>query len=68
MNFHSIFPFCLDFCILLSGINSITNKIGSGATIITNITVLFSAVCLSGPMRLTGKISSVLCTFYPNRC
>ena len=44
------------------------NKSGFGAATITNNKVRFSAVCLSGPMRLTGKSAFTLFPFYPNQC
>ena len=43
------------------------NESGSGTAKITNNKVRFSAVCLSGPMRLTGKLEFLLFHIYPNQ-
>ena len=43
------------------------NQSGYGAAMITNNKVRFSVVCLSDPMRLTGKFAFTLFPFHPNQ-
>ena len=43
-------------------------KNGSGYATINDNKIRFSAVHLSGTIRLTGKFSFVLFPFYPNQC
>ena len=43
-------------------------KSGSVAVTITDNKTLFSVVCLSGTIRLTGKFALKLFPFYPNQC
>ena len=67
-NFHPLYTLSMDICIFLIGNNSIKNHSSSSAATITNIKVIFSVVCLSGTMILTGKLSFVLFPYYPNQC
>ena len=48
--------------------NSITKSKWSVAATIINHKIRFSAVCLSSPIRLTGKFAFVLFPFYSNQC